>query len=335
VTARDVATLPDAVGVGSVVPTPIDVAVGILVRDDGAFLLAQRPVGKPMAGYWEFPGGKLEPGETVLDALVREFDEELSVAVHAASSWVQRVVTYPHATVRLHFWRSVGEARGWSGVPQSNEGQDFRWEFIDRLTTDPWLKGALPVKRWLRLPPTYAISNAADVGVDAFLARLDRALARDRVEQLQLREPALDDATFARLFREVHARCADRTVRLLVNSVHGVVWAERADGIHLTGRDLAACERRPAVAWALASCHGAEELDRAATLELDAAVVGAVNATASHPGATPLGWGGFAAIVRATPLPVYAIGGLSARDLGQAQRLGAHGVAMIRGAWED
>jgi 8-oxo-dGTP diphosphatase len=318
----------DVVGV-----EPIDVAVGILVRDDGAFLLAQRPEGKPMAGWWEFPGGKLEAGESVFDALVREFREELSLEVRAAFPWVRRVVTYPHATVRLHFWRSIGEDRAWSGAPQPNEGQDFRWEFIDRLTTDPWLKGALPVKRWLRLPPTYAISNATEDGVDAFLARLDAALAAGRVTQLQLREPALDADAFARLFVEVRARCVERGVRLLVNSVHGVACGERADGIHLTARDLAVCERRPDVAWVIASCHTADELVHAADLDLEAAVVGSVKTTASHPGVAPIGWSGFAAIARETALPVYAIGGLSIADLDDALAAGAHGVAMIRAAW--
>ena len=327
--AREVATLIDDVGA----PAPIDVAVGILVRDDGAFLLAQRPEGKPMAGWWEFPGGKLEAGESVFDALRREFREELSLEVRAACPWVQRVVTYPHATVRLHFWRSIGEDRAWSGAPQSNEGQQFRWEFIDRLTTDPWLKGALPVKRWLRLPATYAISNAADGGVAAFLARLEVALAAGRVTQLQLREPALDADAFAHLFAEVRARCVERDVRLLVNSVHGPTWAERADGVHLTARDLAVCERRPDGAWVIASCHTADELAHAAQLDLDAAVVGSVKTTASHPGVAPRGWSGFAAIVRETALPVYAIGGLSADDLDDALAAGAHGVAMIRGAW--
>ena len=129
----------------TVVPT--EVAVGVLIRPDGSFLIAQRPAGKPMAGYWEFPGGKLEPGESVFEALRREFIEELGLTITQAVPWAQRVVVYPHATVRLHFWR----AYAWQGEPQSLEGQAWCWEHIDALTAEPWLAGALPLRRWLAL----------------------------------------------------------------------------------------------------------------------------------------------------------------------------------------
>ena len=314
--------------------SPIDVAVGVLIRDDGSFLLAQRPPGKPMAGYWEFPGGKLEPGESVLDALVREFDEELGLHVVTARPWTQRVVVYPHATVRLHFCRSFGEGRGWRGLPQSREGQAFRWERIDRVTTEPWLEGAWPVARWLRLPATYAISDATSLGVDAFVARLDRRLRDGAFEQLQLREPSMDDAAFARLFDAVAARCTEHRVRLLVNSAHPSAYWSRADGVHLRSCDLMRLEARPAVDWCIASCHDATEIGRASRLGLDAAVLGPVMATASHPDAVPMGWAGFGAASQSTAIPVYALGGLTIDDLSTARDHGAHGVAMIRSAWD-
>ncbi len=313
--------------------TAVDVAVGVLIRDDGAFLLAQRPEGKPMSGYWEFPGGKLEPGEAVFDALVREFDEELGVHVTAAHPWAQRVVVYPHATVRLHFWRSFGRDHEWNGAPVAREFQAFRWEHIDRLTTDPWLQGALPVKRWMQLPETYAISHAAAMGVDRYLARLDRRLASGAIRMLQLREPELDASSFASLFEEVHARCRSHGARLLVNSTHPRALWSRADGVHMTARDLMRLDARPAVDWCIASCHDAEELARAGELGLDAAVLGPVAPTASHPDAEVLGWEGFATIARQTAIPVYAIGGMTPDDRMRAIDSGAHGMAMIRAAW--
>jgi 8-oxo-dGTP diphosphatase len=312
---------------------PIDVAVGVLIRDDGSFLLAERPAGKPMAGYWEFPGGKLEDGESVFDALVREFDEELGLHIVAAYPWVQRVVTYPHATVRLHFWRSFGDGRGWTGTARANEGQAFRWERIDRLTTAPWLAGAEPVRRWLRLPATYAISNAGDVGVDRFIDALDRRLEDGSLHQLQLREPKLDEPTFARLFNAVRVRCAARSVRLVVNSGHDAGYWSRADGVHLTSRDLVRLDRRPAVAWCFASCHVASEIEQAAWLALDAVVLGPVRETASHPGVEGIGWAAFAATAATASMPVYAIGGLCVTDLATAIAAGAHGIAAIRAAW--
>ena len=312
---------------------PVDVAVGVLVRDDGSFLLAQRPDGKPMAGYWEFPGGKLEPGESVFDALVREFDEELGLAITSAQPWVRRVVTYPHATVRLHFWRSFGEERGWHGEPRSREGQTFVWEHVERPAVEPWLAGALPARRWLRLPSTYAISNATDVGVDAFVGRLDERLAAGTLAQLQLREPAMAAGQFARFFDTVARRCTAHGVRLVVNSVHSPAYWAMADGVHLSSRDLMTVDARPSVDWCFASCHDAAELARAGELGLDAAVLGPVGPTLSHPGADVLGWTGFAMLAAATTLPVYALGGLVAADLDAARAAGAHGVAMIRSAW--
>ena len=312
---------------------PIDVAVGVLIREDGRFLLAQRPEGKPMPGYWEFPGGKLEAGESVFDALVREFDEELGVHITGAHPWAQRVVVYPHATVRLHFWRSFGRAGEWRGAPVSREAQAFRWEHIDRLTTDPWLQGALPVKRWMQLPDIYAISHAAAMGIDGFLSRLDQRLADGTIELLQLREPALDASSLASLFDEVRARCTAHGVRLLVNSSHPRPLWSRADGVHATAGDLMRLDARPDVEWCIASCHDATELARAGALRFDAAVLGPVAPTASHPGSEVLGWDRFAVIAQKTVIPVYAIGGMTVDDLACAIAAGAHGVAMIRASW--
>ena len=312
---------------------PVDVAVGVLFDRDGRFLLAQRPEGKPMPGYWEFPGGKLEAGESVFDALAREFDEELGLHITAAHPWAQRVVTYPHATVRLHFWRSFAEMDEWRGEPESREGQAFRFERIDALTTEPWLQGAMPLRRWLQLPATYAISNAGTVGVDAFVERLEARIAAARVQQLQLREPTLDGRAFASLFDVVAERCKAAKIRLLVNSAHPTSYWARCDGVHFTARDLGVANTRPEVAWCLASCHDVAELSRAAALGADAAVVGSVSETTSHPRGAILGWDGFARIASTSPIPVYAIGGLATADLPNAIAHGAHGIAAIRSAW--
>lgn len=316
---------------------PIDVAVGVLIARDGSFLLAQRPQGKPMAGYWEFPGGKLEPGESVFDALVREFDEELGMHVVEAHPWARCVVAYRHATVRLHFWRSFEARGGFTGEAHGREGQAFRWERIDALTAEPWLPGALPVKRWMRLPALYAISNAGAIGVDAFVDRLKSAVDARAIEQLQLREPSLDARAFASLFDRVMPMCRDADVRVLVNSAHAARYWTQADGVHLTSRalrDHAARGDRPAVDWCLASCHDADELDAAATVGCDAVVLGPVKPTSSHPDASPLEWHAFSREAAHAALPVYAIGGLERDDLADALAAGAHGIAMIRGAWQ-
>ncbi|RJG03707.1 NUDIX domain-containing protein [Noviherbaspirillum sedimenti] len=118
---------------------PIDVAVGILMQADGDILLAQRPPGKPYAGYWEFPGGKVEAGESILDALKREFVEELGVEILSAEPWCGVEHVYPHAHVRLHFYIS----RHWRGAPQSLEGQAFAWQ--GSVQVAPILPATIPL----------------------------------------------------------------------------------------------------------------------------------------------------------------------------------------------
>jgi 8-oxo-dGTP diphosphatase len=121
----------------------VDVAVGVLVRADGAFLLTSRPSGKPYAGYWEFPGGKLEAGENVEQALQRELHEELGIHIGAAQPWKVEMVDYPHALVRLHFCKVFR----WSGVLEMREAQSYSWERLP-VQVSPVLPGTLPVLNW-------------------------------------------------------------------------------------------------------------------------------------------------------------------------------------------
>lgn len=307
----------------------VDVAVGVLIRDDGAVLLGQRPPGKPYAGWWEFPGGKLEAGESVADALARELHEELGIEVERCAPWVVREFVYPHAAVRLHFRR----VSRWHGLPQGREGQAFVWQRPDAIDVAPLLPATVPVIGWLRLPADYAISDAAGLGEARFLQALDRRLAGG-LRLVQLREKSLDADAFDRLFRTVRARCAAAGARLLVNSAHDRSYWRAADGVHLTSHDLAAAAERPALPLVAASCHDAAELALAGRLQLDFAVLGPVLPTRSHPGATPLDWPGFAAAAGDARLPVYALGGVGPQHRGAALAAGAHGLAGIGAFWQ-
>ncbi len=122
----------------------IDVAVGVLIDAAGAFLLTSRPSGKVYAGFWEFPGGKLEAGETVEQALRRELQEEIGITIGPAQPWRDELVDYPHALVRLHFCKVFG----WSGALQMRESQTFCWERLP-VTCSPVLPGTVPVLAWL------------------------------------------------------------------------------------------------------------------------------------------------------------------------------------------
>lgn len=307
----------------------VDVAVGVLVRRDGSFLLGSRPEGKPYAGYWEFPGGKLEPGESVNAALARELHEELGIRIGASHPWVTREFDYPHARVRLHFERVFD----WEGEPHARENQAFGFFTVDRLPAGPLLPATIPVLRWLALPDLCGVSNAAALGVPAFLQRLERRLD-EGLRFVLVREPALDERTVGSLVDAVLQRARTRSdVQVVVSSRHPRALWQAADGVHLTARDLATLTERPPVRWVGASCHASEELALAATRGCDYAVLGPVLPTASHPGEPTLGWEGFAERVRATAVPCYAIGGMTRELLATAVARGAHGVAMLSAAW--
>jgi 8-oxo-dGTP diphosphatase len=159
----------------------VDVAVGVLIRDDGDFLLAQRPAGKPYAGYWEFPGGKLEAGESVAQALRRELHEELGLEIGTACSWVVREHVYPHAHVRLHFCRVFD----WHGAAHGREGQAFGFFSLRRLPHGPLLEGALPVMPWLALPEIcWLVSDArqaAGAGAGSLTVRREATSASSTI----------------------------------------------------------------------------------------------------------------------------------------------------------
>jgi 8-oxo-dGTP diphosphatase len=316
----------------------IEVSAAVLQRPDGSFLLAQRPPGKIWAGYWEFPGGKIEPGETPYHALVRELREELGIEVEAAYPWITRVFAYPHATVRLNFFR-VTE---WRGELHPHEGQEFAWQpsalrYLranekNSATVSPMLPANAPVLRALELPDLYAISNAAELGGEEFLRRLERAL-QNGLRLVQLREKHLSRDELRALARRVAALAHAHGARVLLNGDVELAQEVGADGVQLTSTQLTELKERPAVDWCAASCHSMEELRRAEALGCDFALLSPVLPTRSHPGAPPLGWESFAAIAAGSSIPVYALGGLVRDDMQAAWRHGAHGIALLRQAW--
>jgi 8-oxo-dGTP diphosphatase len=298
----------------------IEVAAAVLQRPDGSFLLAQRPAGKVYAGYWEFPGGKAEPGEPAAAALSRELHEELGIEVETAYRWITRVFTYPHGTVRLNFFRVTG----WRGEPHAKENQAISWQSPGAPTVSPMLPANAPVLASLALPAEYAITDAARWGTAAMLDKLERGLERG-LKLVQLREPELGAEERRRFCDNAIGRALRFGCKVMVKVPH-----PGADGIHFTAAELMQLSQKPDVGLVAASCHTREELERAMQLELDFAVLGPVREKAD---AAPIGWQRFADMVRGTTIPVYAIGGLTRADMEDAWRAGAHGVAMIRGAW--
>lgn len=306
----------------------IEVAAAVLQREDGSFLLAQRPPGKIWAGYWEFPGGKIEVGETPYHALKRELREELGIEVITAYPWITRVFTYPHATVRLNFFR-VTE---WSGELHPHEGQQFAWQHLPEVTVEPVLPANAPILRALELPALYAISNVAELGVDEFLRRLEITLGKG-LRLVQLREKNLSREALRELALRMLPSLRAHGAKLLLNADIELAQEIGADGVQLAANQLATLRERPDLPWCGASCHNAEELRRAEALGCDFALLSPVLPTQSHPGAAHLGWERFAEIADGAEIPVYALGGLALDDMQTAWRHGAHGVSLLRQAW--
>lgn len=309
----------------------VAVAAAVIESGDGRFLLAQRPAGKVYAGYWEFPGGKIEAGETPAEALVRELHEELGIDAGEVYPWLIRDYEYEHAAVRLHFLRVVR----WRGTLHGKENQAFAWQLIAAPDVAPILPANGPILAALQLPKVYGVTNVAELGLDAFLRRLHVALERG-LRLIQVREKHLDSAELTRLCRRIIDMARPYGARVLVNEHIDVAHACAADGVHLTAAQLnAQISMRPDLPLVAASCHNIGELERAAALNADFVVLGPVADTPTHPGAAVLGWNGFAELAATSRTPVYALGGMRPDDMPGAWRAGAHGIAMLRGAWPD
>ena len=308
----------------------VEVAAAVIFNERGEFLLAQRPAGKAYAGYWEFPGGKVEAGESAADALRRELHEELGIDAVAAYPWLTRDFDYSHAAVRLRFFRVLK----WSGEPHGKERQQFAWQSIRNIAVAPLLPANGPILRALELPSVYGITCAGELGRDAFTARLEQSL-RHGLRLIQVREKLFTDDRLRAFSSEVVAVGRAGGALVIVNGPVDIAARANADGVHLTAAQLMTATHRPGGNWCGASCHNGAELARAGELGLDFVVLGPVKATPSHPDAIPLGWPEFGRLIRDHPLPVYALGGLRVTDLVPAWDCGAHGVAMVRGAWTD
>ncbi len=308
--------------------TPIEVVAAVILQPDGQFLLTRRPQGKIYSGYWEFPGGKVESGESLHHAIARELWEELGIHVRQAYPWITRTFTYTHATVRLHFFRIVS----WENQPIAREQQELIWQQPGHITVSPILPANDPILQALRLPTIYAITHAFETGLESAYQQIEWAF-KNGVRLWQIREKQMPEARLQDFTEKVLQMARPYDARVLINGSEVLAQKFGTDGIHLTATRLLSTSHRPDKKYGLcsASCHNIEELAAAEALELDFVVLGPVQPTQSHPGVAALGWNRFATLIRNYPLPVYALGGMCTEDLEIAQEMGAHGIAMMRG----
>jgi 8-oxo-dGTP diphosphatase len=298
--------------------------VGVIVRTDGAVLLADRPVGKPYAGYWEFPGGKIENGESVEQALERELAEELGVRVRSTEPWNVLEYDYPHAYVRLHFQRIFD----WLGTPHPVEGQRLMFLRPGEDPPTPLLPAAVPALRWMQLPTVTAYSEQASTDAEQALQWVERALARG-LRQILWYEPLLSGAALEQALRLCGARARAYGARLLIDNRIDPGRLELADGCFLSADQLRTATVRPGAQWVGAGVRDQCDLAHAAALACDFAVIqdevthpwpAAADATAT--------WETISALGRVSSLPLYAELEPNVDNLRQARRHGAHGLAI-------
>ena len=310
----------------------VHVVAGVLRDALGRVLLARRTEGRDLAGLWEFPGGKVEPGEAPEAALVRELREELGVEACVGAALMRVPQQYPDKRLVLDV-RHV-EFRG---VPKGLDGQALVWAPPHTLARYPMPPADRPVVAALLQPDRYLVTPTPDDD-GIWLASLARALETG-VRCVQLRAPNLEPARWERLVEQAARQCRDAGAEVLVNGDpmlaqrHGIGLQLRSLQLHdpATGTALAALQA--AGCRIGASCHDADDLRRAQQLGCDFAVLGPVRQTATHPGKPGIGWDAFATLREQVSLPIHAIGGLGIDDIGIARAHGAQGIAAIRGLW--
>jgi len=309
----------------------IHVVAAAIVNAQGDVLIAKRAEHLHQGGLWEFPGGKLESGETARDALSRELHEELGIDVLEARPLIRVSHDYSDKSVLLDVW----QVSRFAGQPHGREGQPIAWVAKASLQDYAFPAANQPIVDALQLPTHYLITpDPADEAT--FLAGLQRSLQAG-IKLMQLRAKGLSETDYAALAKKVIELAHAHDCRVLLNAAPEMVQRLGADGVHLDSKRLAAAITRPLPDSLLvaASGHSLDELKKAEAIGANFALLSPVKYTKSHPDTEPLGWEMFGQIVDQLALPVYALGGVSDVDEAEAFAHGAQGCAGIRGYWRE
>nr|VFJ65184.1 MAG: 8-oxo-dGTPase [Candidatus Kentron sp. FW] len=316
------------------------VAVAVLRNERGEVLISRRHGSAHQGGLWEFPGGKVEAHEGIYEALCRESKEELGITVESARALVQVSHDYTDRQVLLDVWLITR----WSGTTQGMEEQKIAWVSPESLWDYRFPAADIPIIKAICLPDTYLITPEPDQDPGDFLDTLDRCLA-DGVRLVQLRAKQLDDVAYEKLAKEVLARCNAKGAKCILNATP--LFAKRIGmhGAHLSShrlldieniRDLFRKDNLSRDGFLIgASCHSQVELQHASHIGADFATLSPLKPTQTHPHAKLLTWDRFAELTQASTIPVYALGGMSKKDLEAAWKHGAQGIAAIRSLWMD
>ncbi|MBN1007711.1 Nudix family hydrolase [Amphritea pacifica] len=303
----------------------IHVAAAAIFNDSGELLLALRDKAQHQGGLWEFPGGKVEPGEEVRSALARELQEELGIEIDQSATvpLIQVPFHYPDKSVLLDVFR----VNRFMGQPYGREGQPLNWVKLADLSGYQFPAANTPIVNALQLPTALAITPRL-LSVQ-YCEYIDKALQKG-AQAVMLRAKHLAETEQLNLYQQL----AEAFPELLVIWNGSLDAANRAEvtALHLSSERLMQLNSRETYRgrWLGASCHTEEQIRRAEQIGADYITLSPVQKTASHPEVTPMGWAEYSRLVRLSSLPVYALGGVSLADLEQTLQAGGQGIAAIR-----
>ncbi|WP_163832601.1 Nudix family hydrolase [Spartinivicinus ruber] len=314
----------------------IQVAAAAIINASGEVLIAKRPDDKHQGGKWEFPGGKVELGETIQDALIRELQEELSIQIVTANPLIQITYEYPEKIVQLDVW----QVTEFSGEPVGNEGQAIQWVAKAQLVDYQFPPANRPILQALLLPDRYLITGDFIDQADC-LQRIQKAVDSG-IKLIQLRVE--EESVSFNFIKSVAGYCEQNQVQLLIkqrNCCKETIELPGVSGVHLTATELlnadkAIIARYQGQGWLVAaSCHNADEVVKANELRVDFINLSPVQLTNSHPLQKPLGWEKAQQLIELAQSPVYCLGGLSVDDIEKTRQIGGQGVAGISQFWPN
>lgn len=310
----------------------LQIALGV-IETRGRYLLSRRRADAHEGNRWEFPGGKLEPGESPAQALARELFEELGIEALDSEPLIEIPYRYPRLNVRLH----VRRVRILRGTAHGREGQPLRWFALSELWALSMPAANRGILAAIALPEQYLITPEPQRERAIFLSQLEARLAAG-MRLVQLRSKRLPDESLLTLARQAVSLCERYDARLLLNASPELAIAAGAHGVHLSSARLAALSVRqhrslPASLLVGASCHDAGQLAEAQALKVDYVLCSPVRATPSHPGVPGMGWQVFAKLCAQSAVPVYALGGVGPEDQARIRAAGGQGAAGITAYW--
>ena len=306
----------------------IEASVGIIFNESFQLLMAERPQSKTWSGWWEFPGGKIESGETPLEALKRELKEEIGISVIDAEKWIVRKYAYEDYEVILHFYKVTQ----WSGNIEAKEEQKISWVLPENNVVSPILPANDLIFKAISLPDIYAITNAYEYSGN-FLNKVEQQL-NNGLGLIQIREKAISKNAFIELTKEIIQMAGNFDAKVMINSDINLAYKLNADGVHLNSSLLHRLSEIPKDLIVSASCHSARDIEKAMTMDVSFVVLSPVQKTQSHPNTTPIGWDSFSKITQNYSIPIYALGGMKQDDIENAFNAGAIGIASQRAIWE-